>query len=281
MAHICKYRKNRDFWQVILEPRTQWVSRWRGQRTRAPGEERRLKRRRRRRRGCRPAVHLRVWGGCSALRAPRPSPSSSRLPGSRPWGPWPDQQGEPGHCPRTSLLPVAALRGLSWALWPLPLAPSDGRASRGERGSHVACPSQAGQQRGPPPRNHPRTPGSPEEGRGRGVCTPPRMGTRARSVKTRTLSHGGETGGRQWPVQQESHGAGMGAGMALPEDGKRGGPPALYPPPPSSDDEKGRSREAPRETWARLEAPSRTMAQVRSPWKRWREKKTKKIRSPQ
>lgn len=63
MAHICKYRKNRDFWQVILKPRTQWVSRWRGQRTRAPGEERRLKRRRRRRRGCRPAVHLGVRGG--------------------------------------------------------------------------------------------------------------------------------------------------------------------------------------------------------------------------
>lgn len=158
--------------------------------------------------------------------------------------------------------------GLSWALWPLPLAPPDGRASRGERGSHAACPSQAGQQRGPPPYNHPRTPGSPEEGRGHGVCTPPRIGTRVRSVKTRTLSHGGETrgtsaarpAGKSWEWDRGRHSSAGGW-----QEGGTAHPP---PSPPSSDDEKGRSREAPRETWARLEAPSRTMAQVRSPWKR-------------
>lgn len=124
--------------------------------------------------------------------------------------------------------------GLSWALWPLPLAPPDGRASRGERGSHAACPSQAGQQRGPPPHNHPRTPGSPEEGRGHGVCTPPRMGTRVRSVKTRTLSHGGETRGtsaarpagksREWDRSRHSSAGGW------QEGGTPHPPPSTLPP---------------------------------------------------
>ena len=59
-------------------------------------------------RGCRPAVHQGAGKGCAVLRALRPSPSSSGLPRSRPRGPQPGQQGEPGHSLPTDSSAISA-----------------------------------------------------------------------------------------------------------------------------------------------------------------------------
>lgn len=196
VAHICKYRKNRDFWQVILSHDTvgQQVAR-----VRNPG---RLRRRRvveeeKEEAGEAAAmVHLRGVGGVCAPGPPRPSPSSSRLPGSRPWGPWPDQQGEPATRPRTvsatsACPPLGPLLGTGVKL----LAPPDGRASRGS-GVHMRpVPARLASREASHPAATRGTPGSPEKGRGHGVCTPPRMGTRARAGQNKDIKSMGRDQG--------------------------------------------------------------------------------------
>ena len=239
------------------------------------GEAAKRRRRRRRRREAAGRRSIREQGR-GALRSgphvPPPAPPGCRGagPGGRSQA---SRESQAIHCPRTALLSVPALRGP--LLGTVASAPCTARwKSRswgmGFRGG-LSPPGWPAER---PPRNHPRTPGSPEEGGGCGVGTPLGMGNQGeRSDKNKDMkSQGRDQGDVSGMSSRKVMGVGQGQAWLCQRMARGGNPPPSHP---SSDDEKGRSREAPRETRAHLEAPSRTMAQVRSPWKRWREKKQK------
>lgn len=203
-----------------------------------PGEERRLKRRRRREAAGRRSIGVQ-GRGYAALRAPRPSPSSSGLLGTRPQGPQPGQQGEPGHSLPTDSSAISACPpGASHGHCGLcPLHPQTEEPIVGS-GLHMRPVPARLASREPPPPQPPEDPWEPRGGQGVWGGHPTRDGEPGRKERQKQGHEvtGERPGGRQRHVRQESHGGGTGAGMALPEDGKRGDP---HPPTPAATMRRG------------------------------------------